>query len=139
MTLVSELRLGRVFLLGIGVFVVSFLFVTLIITVYAFALGFEARGAPDQAEIQRFASNVAPWAGPVISILLTLVAALWTARRVPARRALHGLLLGAVVGLLILAVGSTGETHTTDLLGAAMIVAIGWVGGVLGAGRSKSL
>ena len=138
MALVSELRLGRVFLVGMGVFVVSFLLVTLIIAAYALALGFEARGAPDQAEIQRFADSVAPWAGPVIGILLTLGAAVWTARRVPAHKALHGLLLGAVVGLLFLAVGTMGGITMTDLLGLAMIAAAGWVGGVLGAGRSKS-
>jgi putative membrane protein (TIGR04086 family) len=133
----SDLRLVRVSLVGLGAYILSLALVFLVVTVYAVMLGFEARGAPDQALIQEFAENVGSWLGPASALLLTFLGGLWVARKVDARGALHGLLVGVVVALISVALAllSSGLSLRQTLLVGA-IVATGWIGGTLGARRA---
>src|SRR6516165_7565244 len=96
----ASIRWGRIALVGVLAPLLSFALVTLIVTVYAFALAFQARGQPDTTSINQFAAQVAPWATPIFTALLTLLGALWVARAVPSRAQLHGILVGVVAALL---------------------------------------
>jgi hypothetical protein len=113
--------------------ILSFVLVTLIVTVYAFVLAFQARGQPDMTLINQFAAQVAPWATPALTALLTLLGALWVGRAVPSRAQLHGILVGvvaALISLLFSLFGARGVQFTT-LLACAGIVVAGWVGGLI--------
>jgi len=63
-------------------------------------LAFQARGAPDQTMIMAFANQYAPWLGPISLILFTVLGAMHVARRVESAIPLHGLILGALAGLV---------------------------------------
>ena len=56
----SNLRWGRVLAAAALVYVVTFLIIFCAIFIYAFALGFQARGAPDPAQIRQFANQAGP-------------------------------------------------------------------------------
>jgi len=56
----SSIRWLRVLSAALAVMALSFLILTVIITVYAFILAFQARGAPDQNAINHFAARVSP-------------------------------------------------------------------------------
>ncbi len=127
----GELRLGWIVVVGLGVVVVSFLLVTLVIAAYAFMLGFQAGGAPDQQAVDRFANSVAPWLGPLVSSVLTIAGAFWVARKTAARRVLHGVLVGTVVGVFFLLTSSISGFDTTDLITLAISIVAGWLGGAL--------
>lgn len=130
----SDIRWGRVLLAGLVVSVLSLLVVTLVITAYGFILGIQTRGAPDQARIEQFANQVGPCGGPVLALLLTLVAAAWVARKVEAATSLHGVLVGLVVAIIGLIVPLTfgGMMGLLDLVWFVLTVAAGGLGGVLG-------
>ncbi len=134
----SGIRVGRVFAVGALAFATSVVLVMLVVFVYAFALGFQARGRPDQAEIQRFAVAVAPWLGPVLATLLSACGAAWVAARVPARFVLHGLLVGAVVGGGVLAIEFSQGIGVADIAKVVPIIGAGWLGSTLLVARSKS-
>lgn len=116
-------------------FLGSMLVTILIVTGYAFALGFQARGVPDPLRISAFARHLGPTWGPVLLALFTAGAAWWVARRVtdPVR---HGVLVGAIAataGLL--------PAWPPDLQDAALFIAVvgaGWAGGFVGR-RAKGL
>jgi putative membrane protein (TIGR04086 family) len=107
--------------------------VTLIVTVYATYLAIQARGQPDTTAINAFAAQVAPWATPVLTALLTLLGALWVARAAPARAQLHGVLVGVVAALLSLLLSLFGArgVQLTTIVACALIVLAGWVGGLI--------
>src|ERR1035438_5979719 len=77
----SNIRWLRIFGAAVAVIVVSFLILTVMITVYALALAFQARGAPDQNAINHFAAAVSPRLMPWLEMLLTLVMAFIVADR----------------------------------------------------------
>jgi putative membrane protein (TIGR04086 family) len=131
----APIRWGRIALAGVLAPTLSFVLVTLIVTVYAFALAFQARGQPDMTLINQFATQVAPWATLILTALLTLLGAMWVARAVPSRAQLHGTLVGvlaALLSLLLSLFGARGVQFTT-LLACALIVVAGWVGGLIAA------
>src|SRR5262249_42626958 len=96
----------------------------------------------DTALINEFAARVAPWATPALTALLTLLGALWVGRAVPSRAQLHGALVGVVAALLSLLLSLFGArgVQVTTLLACALIVAAGWVGGLIAsrAGRAPA-
>jgi putative membrane protein (TIGR04086 family) len=119
---------------------VGFVLVFLIVTVYATYLAIQSRGQPDTTSINSFAAQVAPWATPVLTALLTLLGALWVARAVPSRAQLHGLLVGvvaALLSLLFILVGARGVQVTT-LMACVVVVVAGWVGGLLAARAGRT-
>ena len=63
---------------------------------YATLLGFQARGAPDSAQITAFANRVAPIGGRMGLIVLSFGAAAWLARRLDMAGPLNGLVLGVI-------------------------------------------
>jgi hypothetical protein len=135
----SELRIGRIVIVSFAVVLISFLLITLIILVYATMLAVQARGAPDQEQITQFARGVGPWLGPLVGLLLTFIAAAWTARRVPLHKAFHGLLIGIVVAIVTLAIDAIGGLKLSDLIGFVLAIVAGWLGGIVGAGRRQEV
>jgi len=124
-TQLSQIKWGRVIMTALVVVVAGFLMTFLIVTVYASILAFQARGAPDQTLIMAFADQYAPWIGPISLILFTILGALHIARRVDNAVALHGIVLGGLVGLAnIVLDGLSLSTIAVTIL----IVAAGWLG-----------
>ncbi|MDZ7294250.1 MAG: hypothetical protein ONB14_02360 [candidate division KSB1 bacterium] len=130
----SQLRWGRLLVAAVLIWLVSVLLTGVVVFGYAFVLGWQARGAPDQAQIKDFADTVAPWLGRVALVVLTFGAALWVARRTGRAAQVHGLALGALVGLPNLVVSlPPGLADVGTLL---LAVLAGW-GGSLLAGKTR--
>ena len=114
--------------------VLSFLIVMGIITIYAFVLAFQARGAPDQSAINHFAAWISPRLVPWLEMLLTFLVALWVARGAEKAAAAHGLFIGVLAGVLSLALtlpfGGRFDLH--NLLFSLIVVLLGWLGGLVG-------
>ncbi len=79
-------RWRRIVSAAVVAFLGSMLVTILVVTGYAFTLGFQARGAPDPTRISEFARQVGPTWGPVLLALFTGVGALSVARRVTDRK-----------------------------------------------------
>jgi len=121
----SQIKWIRVLLTALVVYILSFLAVILVVTGYAGYLGFQARGAPDQIMIDAFAAQYAPWIGPISLMLFTFLGAGHVARRVEAALPLHGIILGALAGLVNFLFGSLGFS---DLALVLLTVGAGWLG-----------
>ena len=135
-TSTSRLKWGRILVGGLLAWVGSFLLVFLIVTGFALKLGFEARGAPDQARIQHFAERIGPTWGPALLAILTLAAAFWVARKAVASRSLHGALVGLVAGVGSLIVALPPSLGTVSAFGVTLLA--GWLGGAAAARQSGS-
>ena len=133
----SSIRWFRVLGAAVAVIAASFLILIVVVTVYAFILAFQARGAPDQNAINHFAKTVSPKLMPWLEMLLTLVAALIVARRAEKASIIHGLFIGILVGLLSLAVtlAFEGRPGLHDLVFLLTVVGLGWLGGFVGQKR----
>jgi hypothetical protein len=130
----AGLRWGRIVLAAVAAFLASMLGTILIVTGYAFTLGFQARGAPDPTKISAFARQVGPTWGPVLLAVFTAVGALWVARRVtaPVR---HGVLVGLIAATAGLLPAWPPDVRDATIFGA--VVGAGWVGAFVGR-RAKS-
>jgi hypothetical protein len=144
----SQVRWGRIFLAAAAAAVLSMVLLFLVVTAYAMSLAIQVRGAPDQAQIERFASQVGAWLGPALSVLFTVLAAAWAARGVQtgAKGAyLHGLLVGlAVAAIGLIAAAAFGGPASLDIItlaGFVLAAAAGLLGGWLGSkwGRPKGM
>lgn len=124
----SQIKWVRVVLTALAVYIVSFLTVILIVTGYASYLGFQARGAPDQTLITAFADQYAPWIGPISLILFTVFGAMHVARRVETAHPLHGMILGALAGLVNLLFDGF---SLNTLLSTILTIGAGWLGAKL--------
>ena len=127
----AGISVTRVFAAGALAFSTSVVLVVLVVFAYAFALGFEARGQPNQADIQRFANTVAPWLGPILATILAACGAAWVAARTKDRVALHGLLVGAVVAAGVLAIEFGQGMQLLALAKAIPILGAAWLGSVI--------
>src|SRR5262245_47250683 len=96
----SQAKWVRVLLTALVVYILSFVAVFAVVTVYASILAFQARGAPDGEMINAFANQYAPWVGPIALFLFTVLGAMHIARRVETAVPLHGILVGMVAGLM---------------------------------------
>jgi len=134
----SGIRLRRVLIAALAVIVVSFLLLFVPIIVYAFVLAFRARGAPDQAAINHFAALLSPALMPWLVGLSALLLAFWAVWRTEAARAIDGLVVGVLAGLLDLAVmlAFGGRLAARNLVLFLAVVGLGWLGGF--AGRKMS-
>lgn len=132
----SQLKWGRIAIGVLAAVLGGMLAITLIIALYAFTLGFEARGAPDQASIEAFANRVAPIGGPLAAAILTFLAAAWVSRRATGQWRLHGIVTGLLVAGVGLAIGW--ELSLASILGAALAVATGYLGAVAGRPRASA-
>jgi len=129
----SQVKWARVTLTALVVYILSFLAVLLIVTAYASYLGFQARGAPDQAQIQEFASQYAPWIGPISLILFTFLGAMHMARRVGSALELQGIALGVLVSLINIIFDGLG---LGVLVATILTIASGWLGSRLSGKKS---
>jgi hypothetical protein len=127
------MKWGRILVFGIGTFGAVLLVITLVVTGYAFTLAFEARGAPDQTRIARFAEHLGRSSWWVLQILLTVPAAAWADRKVQRSHQLHGVLVGLVVAATGLAMARTISVRT--IAEFALTVGAGWLGGALEASQ----
>lgn len=121
----SQIKWVRVVLTALVVYILSFLTVIIIVTGYATYLGFMARGAPDQTMIAVFADQYAPWIGPISLIVFTILGAMHVARRVESAIPLHGIILGALAGLVNLLFDGL---SLTTLVSMVLTIGAGWLG-----------
>jgi hypothetical protein len=130
----SRIRWLRVLGAALAVIALSFLILIVMVTVYALVLAFQARGAPDQIAINRFAASISPKLMPWLEMLMTLVVALRVARRARKASIMHGLLIGFLAALLSLAVTLAfgGRLSFRNLLLFLVVVGLGWLGGFVG-------
>jgi hypothetical protein len=128
------IRSRRVLIAGLAVIALSFLVLFVPIIVYAFVLAFRARGVPDQAAINHFAKTISPALMPWLERLATLFLAFRLVRRTEAARAVDGLFVGILAGLLGLAVTLVfgGRFGVGSLLPVLVVAALGWLGGFVG-------
>jgi len=127
------LRWRSILLASVCAWIFGFVLIAAIIAVYAFSLGFAARGAPDPAAIQQFANVVGPTWGPRLSIVITGVAALWLGRRMMPRPIVHGLLIGLLVGGLPYALSHSFAIEPILIFAATLLAGAigGWLGGLI--------
>ncbi|HAV78830.1 MAG TPA: hypothetical protein DCX53_15880 [Anaerolineae bacterium] len=125
----SQIKWGRVVLTTIIVFVVAFLTITLVVTVYATYLGFQARGAPDPEMITAFANQYAPLLGSIFLILFTFLGARHIARRVESAPSINALAVGLLGGLVHTASSFTNLFDLNALPVSILVVGAGWLGG----------
>ena len=113
-------------LTGLLAFVVSIVVSAAVVAGYAFALGMQARGAPDPEKITAFAGRVIPFLGPLLLSLLVLFAARRVVRRAKSPQLWHGVLVGVVATLpALMFMRSPG---LVDVIGLLLPLASGWLG-----------
>src|SRR5215510_4030524 len=125
----SQIKWVRVVLTALVVYILSFLTIFIIVTGYATFLAFQARGAPDQTLITAFANQYAPWIGPISLILFTILGARHMARRVISAIPLHGIILGALTGLVNILFDGFGLSALIIII---LTIGAGWLGSKLG-------
>src|SRR5262245_58337564 len=96
----SQIKWVRVLLTALVVYILSFVAIFVIVTVYASVLAFQARGSPDMEMINTFANQYAPWIGPIALFVFAILGARHVSKRVPSAIPLHGILTGALAGLV---------------------------------------
>ena len=130
----AGVRWGRVLGSAVGVIALSFAVLMIVTSGYACVLAFQARGAPDQREIGRFAGEISPRLMPWLECLLALLLAFRLGRKGGAGSTIQGLLIGFVAGVLSLALPLIFRGHLglTSLMFAGGIAAAGFIGGLGG-------
>lgn len=129
------MRWGRIIAAGLAAFLTGMLLTVLLVAAYGLKLGFEARGAPDQARIDAFAERVAPVAGPALLVIMTMLAAYGVTRNVPSP-ALHGLLIGVVATVFALLLSWPPDLADAGVF--ALVVGAAWSVGAVRARRQSS-
>ena len=140
----SRVHWGRILLTSILIAILVIILNTVLLL-----LATQIWGPPSQAH--QIAYLVATWSTFVLQLVLTVVGAVWVARKEESGAPLHGFLVGLVVALILFIFN---PALTNFLQGAYrgrldllvfvlgtffLIVAAGWLGGVLGRrGREKS-
>ncbi|MGI9068102.1 MAG: hypothetical protein ACR2HX_17075 [Pyrinomonadaceae bacterium] len=104
-------------LTGLLAFVFSIAVTAAIVAGYAFALGMQARDAPDPIKIAAFAGRVIPILGPLLLSLLVLFAARRVVRRAKSPQLWHGVLVGVMAALpTLMFIRSPGLADVVGLL-----------------------
>lgn len=129
----KSLNWGRILLAGIVSQAAVLLLITLVVTVYAFSLSFEVRGAPDQALIGRFATSVSRSYWWILQFLLTVPVTVRALRKIEGSLDLHGVLIGLVAALVGLGLGVA--LNFRAVLAFAMTVGAGRLGAAIVAHR----
>lgn len=114
----------------VSVWLLSFVAVAGATFIYAFSLGWAARGAPDSEAIRQFADAIGPVWGFRLGVVLTAIAAIWIGRRVPTQPIVHGVIVGCVVIALPVVLRQRFELASMASLGVAL--AAGAAGAWLG-------
>jgi hypothetical protein len=128
------IRVRRVLVAGLAAIAGSFLLLFVPIIGYAFVLAFQARGYPDQAAINHFAASVSPVWMPWLERVLTPVLAFWVVRRNAQARAVDGLAVGLLAGVLGLGVTLAfgGSLAAPGVISFLILLGLGWLGGLVG-------
>lgn len=128
------IRARRVLSAGVAVIAGSILLLFVPIIVYAFVGAFRARGLPDQTAINHFAATVSPMLMPWLERVLTPVLAVWAVRRTEQARAVDGLAVGILAGVLGLGVTLAfgGSLTVGSMISFLVLAGLGWLGGLLG-------
>jgi putative membrane protein (TIGR04086 family) len=134
---ITQIRWLRIISFALAIIVLSFLILTLVATGYAFKLAFEARGKPDQAAIGHFTASISRWIIPLLEFTLTFLCAFLGFKKNENTSALHGLVLGTIVGLLSIAMklGFGGQADYHSFINFLLIVGIGFLGGHMSQNR----
>lgn len=107
MTTVTDLQWKQIVVGGIAPHVISTGLLIVAIVAYTFILAFGSGGEPDPGALQEFNTVSGTQVYPIVTILLTVVAAGWVARRVePGTVMLHGGAVGILAGLVGFAFGA---------------------------------
>lgn len=93
----KEILWVRALLTGIAAVLIVFLVLMLVATIYAFALAFKERGAPDAEMIGQFAEWLGMWLSPLLTIILAFFGGILVARKAGGLFFLHGFLVGIVI------------------------------------------
>ncbi|HVZ19583.1 MAG TPA: hypothetical protein VG871_00895 [Vicinamibacterales bacterium] len=125
------MKYARILLASVAVPITAIVLISAIAVGYAFTLAFAIRGAPDQAQITRFAQHLGRISWTPSQAMLTIPFAMWASRTFRA----GAWLCGTIVGMLVAAIEfvPAGEISAPNILDAVLIVGAGCLGGVLGA------
>jgi multisubunit Na+/H+ antiporter MnhB subunit len=131
---VSRLRWLRIFGAALAVVALSLVVVMLVTAGYAFYLAYQARGAPDQSAINRFASGISPIFVPWLECFLALILSFKIGRKTEAGSTTQGLFIGILAGLLGLAVALffRGHLSPSSVIFSLGVAGAGCLGGFLG-------
>jgi hypothetical protein len=128
----SKYPVGRIIIGSVLVVILSVFFVLLVVTGYAMYLAIEARGAPDQELINRFAERFGSGYTLPIEVIFTYLAALWIKRKSLPAKIPAGFIIA--IGVIIIGLLQTlvfnGFFNTIDLLWYGLILVAGWIGGI---------
>jgi len=101
------MRWKRIIAGGIAPHAISIGLLVVVTVGYTFVLTFRTGGEPDQGSLQQFNVLFGTQLVPLLTILLTVVAAAWVVRRVGSDTiTLHGFSVGLLVALIGLAFGA---------------------------------
>jgi len=122
--------------LGVAISVIAFSFIALMVITagYACVLAWQARGAPDQGAISRFAAAVSPRLMPWLECVLALILSYTVGRKIEEGGTIQGLLIGILAGVLGLAVALffRGHLSPSSLIFSFGVAGAGCIGGFLG-------
>jgi hypothetical protein len=129
----QDLRLGRVALGAVLVVLVSAALTLGLAALHAVRLLFAEQSPPDPEVVEAYLRRIGFWFPVVWNVILTFIVARKIALRVRRDGGVHGMLLGAAVGLLDLVAVIVGAGHVAGWLGGlGLLVVVGWLGGALG-------
>jgi hypothetical protein len=121
-------------LTGLLAFVISLLVIAVVMAGYAFALGMQARGAPDPNKIAAFANRVIPILAPLLLSLVVVFAARRVVRRARSPQLWHGVLVGVFAALPTLMF--LRNPGLVDVVGLLLPLPSGLLGAFWGMSRS---
>ena len=122
-------------LTGLLAFVISIAVSGTVVAAYAFALGMQARGAPDPNKIAAFANRVIPFLGPALLSLLVIFAARRVVRRAKSPQLWYGVLVGVMAALPTLMFKRS--AGLADVVGLLLPPASGLLGAFWAMNRSR--
>lgn len=107
MTDATGIHWKRIIVGGLAPHVISIALLVVAIIAYTILVALGTGGEPDQSSLNQFNTLFGTQLFPVVTILLTAVAAAWVVRKVDQQRAIvHGFVVGFLVAVIGLAFGA---------------------------------
>jgi hypothetical protein len=130
----ARVRWLRVLSTAIAVIVLSFVVLMFITAGYACASAYQARGAPDQSAISRFAAQISPRLMPWLECFLALALSFSVGRKSKESSTAQGLFIGILAGMLGLALALVfrGHVSSSSLIFSCGVALAGFIGGLSG-------
>lgn len=131
---ISRLRWLRILSAALAVIAFSLVAVMIVTAGYAFLLAYQARGAPDQSAINRFAAEISPVFVPWLECFLALILSFTIGRKTDGCSTTQGFFIGILAGMLGLAVARffRGHLSPSSVIFSFGVVGAGYIGGWLG-------